>query len=66
MRNLLLLGTLYASQTFAIQSNIKMKVYKDFFKEIVQNNMGSFFNRAATKTLTEIPIPELRTALTDA
>jgi len=42
-----------------------MKIYKDFFKELLQNNMEAFFTRAATKNMRDIDIPELRTKLTN-
>jgi hypothetical protein len=58
---------LLPSQTVqAVDSHIKMRVYKDFVKEVLSSNIESFFQRAASQDIDDIPIPELKSKLTGA
>ena len=66
MRKLLTLGLCFLGSAFAVQSNVKVKVYKDLFSEVMQNNMGAFFMRAGRKNLRDIELPALRTKLENA
>lgn len=66
MRNLLAYGFCFLGTALAVQSNVKVKVYKDFFQEVMQNNMEAFFLRAGRKNLRDIELPSLRTKLEQA
>lgn len=62
---ILTLAALFASPSSAIVSNGKMRVYKDFFEGLLHHNMGNFFAKAASEDMTDIPLPELRSKLTE-
>jgi len=66
MRKLLSLGLCFLGTAFAVESNIKIKVYKDLFTEVMQTNMHAFFLRAGRKNLRDIELPQLRTKLENA
>jgi hypothetical protein len=55
-----------AKQVMAVDSHVKMRVNKDFVKEVLSNNLASFFERAASKDMEDIAIKEINSKLTGA